>query len=639
MLLASRSLRSRLSARPFCLSPAQKELLHNPDTSLLRNLGIIAHVDHGKTTLVDCLLNTEGVDLNERAMDNIDIEQERGITIMSKVTSILHNNHKLNIVDTPGHADFGGEVERIMDMVDGVCLVVCATEGPMAQTKFVLEKALKKGCLPIVVINKVDRPSARLDEVEDEVFDLFCNLEPTDEQLEYPTLYASAKEGWAVDDMEKPKEGVDDLLNAIIDRVPKPSILEGDDTPKMLISQTESNQYLGRMLVGKVNRGSIIKNDLLQAIDIDGKKVDSGKILKIMKKFGTGEIELDAAHAGDIVSVSGLGAATVSNTITSVTDFEPLMSIPIDPPMLNMTLTYNDSPFSGDDGDKCTINQIVERLVREAEDDVSLRVHVDPKASDKIKVSGRGDLHLGILLEKMRREGFELSVSPPEVTMKEDEDGNILEPIEIMTMEVEQNLSGPIIDQMNNRKGLLIEASDLPSGNTQLKFDVPSRGLLGFRGFLTALSRGQAVVSSEFDRFDDHRGEVKKVLKGAIISTTKGNCKAYTLRDVEQKGQLFVAPNFPVYEGLVIGEHILDTDMEMNPTKAKALTNVRTQGKEEQIKLQGHRSFTVEEAVAYMRDDELVELTPKWIRIRKQILSMNERRRVKRNSKSSKQKN
>jgi len=371
------------------------------------------------------------------------------------------------------------------------------------------------------------------------------------------------------------------------------------------------------MLVGKVNRGSINRNDLLQAIDVEGKKVDSGKILKIMKKFGTGEVELDAAHAGDIVSVSGLGQATVSNTITDVTDFDPIHSIPIDPPMLNMTLTYNDSPFSGDDGDKCTINQIVERLVREAEDDVSLKVHVDPKTSDKIKISGRGDLHLGILLEKMRREGFELSVSPPEVTMKEDENGELLEPIEIMTMEVEQQHSGAIIDSMNNRKGLLIEASDLPSGNTELKFDVPSRGLLGFRGFLTTLTRGQAVVSSEFDRFDDHRGEVKKVLKGAIISTTKGNCTAYTLKDVEQKGQLFVAPNFPVYEGLVIGEHVLDTDMEMNPTKAKALTNIRTQGKEEQIKLQGHRSFTVEEAVAYMRDDELVELTPKWIRIRK----------------------
>lgn len=569
-------------------------------------------------------------------MDNIDIEQERGITIMSKVTSILHADHKLNIVDTPGHADFGGEVERIMDMVDGVCLVVCATEGPMAQTKFVLEKALQKGCLPIVVINKVDRPSARLDEVEDEIFDLFCNLEPTDEQLEYPTLYASAKEGWAVDDMDKPKEGVDDLLNAIIERVPKPDIMEDGETPKMLISQTESNQYLGRMLVGKVNRGSINRNDLLQAIDVEGKKVDSGKILKIMKKFGTGEVELDAAHAGDIVSVSGLGQATVSNTITDVTDFDPIHSIPIDPPMLNMTLTYNDSPFSGDDGDKCTINQIVERLVREAEDDVSLKVHVDPKTSDKIKISGRGDLHLGILLEKMRREGFELSVSPPEVTMKEDDNGELLEPIEIMTMEVEQQHSGAIIDSMNNRKGLLIEASDLPSGNTELKFDVPSRGLLGFRGFLTTLTRGQAVVSSEFDRFDDHRGEVKKVLKGAIISTTKGNCTAYTLKDVEQKGQLFVAPNFPVYEGLVIGEHVLDTDMEMNPTKAKALTNVRTQGKEEQIKLQGHRSFTVEEAVAYMRDDELVELTPKWIRIRKQVLSQAERRRTKRNAKSSK---
>lgn len=535
---------------------------------------------------------------------------------MSKCTSILHNGYKLNVVDTPGHADFGGEVERIMDMVDGVCLVVCATEGPMAQTKFVLEKALRKGCMPIVVINKVDRATARVKDVEDEIFDLFCNLNPTDAQLDYPTIYASARDGWAVKSLEDERQGVKCLLDTIVTRVPHPNLKSSslEDKVEMLISQTESSQFFGRLLIGKINSGALRIGDKVHSVNQDGESSDQGKILKIIKKLGMGEVELEEAHAGDIVSISGLNKATVSHTVNTPGVFQAIKSIPINPPMLSMTLTYNDSPFAGNDGTKTTINQIVERLVKEAEDDVSLKVDFDVDGnSDKIKIKGRGDLHLGILIEKMRREGFEISISPPEVLTRRNEQGIEEEPIELVSIETELDHVGQIIEVMNNRKGILLSCEDTTDGKQRLNFDVPTRGMIGFRTYLTSLSKGQAILNAEFDRYDEFRGEVKKTLKGAIISTAQGPTTAFALKDVETKGQLFVGVQTPVYAGQVIGEHVLEADMEMNPTKVKPTTNVRTHEKDDMIRLLPPRMFNVEEAIAYMRSDELVEVTPKWI--------------------------
>lgn len=390
-------------------NPEVVSTLMNNDVSLIRNIGIIAHVDHGKTTLVDCMLKQSGIAFDsERAMDKIDIEQERGITIMSKCTSVIYKGYKINVVDTPGHADFGGEVERIMSMVDGVCLVVCATEGPMAQTKFVLEKALKQNTLPIVVINKVDREMARVDEVENEILDLFCSLNPTDEQLEYPVIYASAREGWASDDRDKKADSVEALLDKIIEHIPKPKVDTSTSNFKMLVTQTESNTYFGRLLIGKIESGNIKVGDRIQAVNQDGEITQSNTILKIFKKFGLNEAEVEEGFTGDIVSIAGLGEVTVGNTLNTMGQRDVIKSIPIDPPTLSIMVTFNDSPFQGDEGEKNTINQIVSRLRREADDDVSLKVIVDENRSDIIEISGRGDLHLGVLLEKMRREGYEL---------------------------------------------------------------------------------------------------------------------------------------------------------------------------------------------------------------------------------------
>ena len=445
-----------LKSNPEIVSTLMKN-----DVSKIRNIGIIAHVDHGKTTLVDWMLKQSGVMFDsERAMDKIDIEQERGITIMSKCTSVIYKGYKINVVDTPGHADFGGEVERIMSMVDGVCLVVCSTEGPMAQTKFVLQKALAQNNLPLVVINKADRPTSRLGEVENEIFDVFCALEPTDQQLDYPVLYASAREGWAVNNMSENKQkSVEKLLDAIIERVPPPRIEEWNNQTafcnlKMLVTQTESNQFFGRLLIGKIQKGSVKVGDKVQAINQEGKFIQINQIIKIFKKFGVNEAEIDEAYAGDIVSVAGLGDATVGATLNTPGHYEVIKTIPIDPPTLSIVVTFNDSPFQGKEGTKNTINQIVERLKKEADDDVSLRVKQDDQRNDLIEISGRGDLHLGILLEKMRREGFEIAAFPPQVLMKDSKEG-LMEPIEKVEIECNPEHMTNIIDNIANRKGLL----------------------------------------------------------------------------------------------------------------------------------------------------------------------------------------
>ena len=416
-------------------NPQIVSTLMNDDVSKIRNIGIIAHVDHGKTTLVDCMLKQSGIVFDsERAMDNIDIEQERGITIMSKCTSVIYKGHKINVVDTPGHADFGGEVERIMSMVDGVCLVVCASEGPMAQTKFVLEKALRQDAKPIVVINKVDREMARVVDVENEVFDLFCALDPTDDQLEYPCIYASAKDGWASLDDEVKTKNVEDLLDQIIEHIPPPKIDTKSSDFKMLVTQTESSKYFGRLLVGKIQSGSVKLGDKIQAVDQEGKLVQVNSVLKIFKKFGVTEAEIDEAYSGDIVSIAGLGTVTVGSTLNTIGKKEVIKSIPIDPPMISVLVTYNDSPFQGLEAEKSTINEIMSRLKQEADDDVSLRITQDPTRKEVIEISGRGDLHIGVLLEKMRREGFEVAAYPPKVLMKDTPEG-LMEPIENVEIE------------------------------------------------------------------------------------------------------------------------------------------------------------------------------------------------------------
>ena len=616
-------------------NPEVVSTLMNNDISMVRNIGIIAHVDHGKTTLVDWMLKQSGIDFNtERAMDNIDIEQERGITIMSKCTSVIHKGYKINVVDTPGHADFGGEVERIMSMVDGVCLVVWATEGPMAQTKFVLEKALQQNTLPIVVINKVDRESARVEEVEDEILDLFWSLNPSDEQLEYPVLYASAKDGWASLSMSDENKTVDPLLSSIIERVPAPRIDENAMNFKMLVTQTESSQYFGRLLVGKIQSGNIKLSDKIQAVDQEGNVKQVSQISRIYKKFGVNEAEIDEAYAGDIVSIAGLGTATVGATLNSLGWNEVIKSVPIDPPTISIYVTLNDSPYQGDEGDKSTLNQIVERLNQEADDDVSLLVAQDKENMEIIEISGRGDLHIGILLEKMRREGYEVAVFPPKVLMKETEDGAIQEPIEKVEIECEPEHMNMIVDKLNNRKGILLNSKQTLDGREYLTFSVPSRGLIGFRSQLISDTRGTGVLKSEFSEYDDYRGEVKKTNKGAIISTAEGVTTAYSLKDVETKGRLYVGPGEKVYEGMIIGEHTLESDMEMNPWKAKKATNIRAAGSDDTIKLTSKVEFTLEEAITMARDDELVEITPLNIRIRKKILSKDERRRMARHQKS-----
>jgi len=615
-------------------------VLSSSDPSKIRNLAIIAHVDHGKTTLVDCLLRQTGIVATERAMDSNDLEQERGITILSKCTSVIHDDHRYNIVDTPGHQDFGGEVERIMTMVEGVCLVVCATEGPMPQTKFVLQKALARGLQPIVVINKVDRPTSRVEEVESEIFDLFCNLEADDEQLDYPTIYAAAKDGWAISDIDGERQGVKDLLDTIKTGIPAPDVdIDGDF--KMLITQTESNQYFGRQLIGKIQSGQVKKLQSMCSINQDGTWLESSKIQRIVKRFGMEEINLEAAYAGDIVSIAGLNKSSVGNIVNNEGKEHVIESIPIDPSMLSLTLTANDSPLKGNDGDKLTVSQLRERIIKESQDDVSLRVETEKVKGEFITMHGRGDLHLGVLLEKMRREGYEMAVCPPRVLLQEDPErpGVMLEPYELVTIDTDLEYVAGIIDKLNDRKAVLMGIEEQKDGRQLLTLKAPTRGLLGYRTSLTTDTRGTAQFSSIFLEYDEHAGDIKKNNKGALIQCVgAGSTTAYALRKCQSKGPLFVGEGVPTYEGMVIGEHVLEADMEMNAVKAKEVTNIRVSGAQDQVeKLSPPRIMALEEAIAYIRDDELVEVTPKHVRIRKAVLSQSARAAMTRKAKSEKQ--
>ena len=595
----------------------------------LRNLAIIAHVDHGKTTLVDQLLRQsgsfrEGQQVAERAMDSNDLERERGITILAKCTSVSWGDLRLNIVDTPGHADFGGEVERILSMVDGALLLVDAAEGPMPQTKFVLAKALKRGLAPIVVINKADKPDARPFEVQDEVFDLFAALGADERQLDFPTLFASAKQGWAVEDLEDPRETLTPLFDLIVKQVPAPQV--APDAPfAMLATTLESDPFVGRILTGRIHSGVASVNMPVRALSRSGEVLEEARLTKLLAFRGLQRVPVERAEAGDIVAVAGLAKPTVADTLTAPGIETPLPAEPIDPPTLAMTFSVNDSPLAGREGDKLTSRMIRDRLLREAEGNVALRIQ-ETQDKDAFEVAGRGELQLGVLIETLRREGFELSISRPRVIFKE-EGGQRLEPLEEVFVDVDEEFSGAVVEKISQRKGELTEMRPSGGGKQRLVFLAPARGLIGYHGEFLTDTRGTGIMNRVFHGYTPYKGPISGRRSGVLISNSDGNAVAYALWNLEERGVLFVEPGTPVYLGMVIGENSRPGDLEVNPTKAKQLSNVRASGKDDAIKLTPPRRMSLEQALAYIEDDELVEVTPQSIRLRKRLLDPNERKR------------
>ena len=596
----------------------------------LRNVAIIAHVDHGKTTLVDRLLQQSGAfrenqRVAERAMDSNDLERERGITILAKAASIQWKDTRINIVDTPGHADFGGEVERILNMVDGALVLVDAAEGPLPQTKFVVSKALKVGLKPIVIINKVDRQDARPSEVASEVFDLFAALDATEEQLDFPVLYGSAKEGWMAESPEGPKDqGMTPLFNLVLRHVAQPTVEDGPF--RMLGTILEANPYLGRLVTGRVTSGSIKPNQPAKVLDHKGNLIETGRVSKVLAFRGLERVPIDEAFAGDIVAVAGLPEATVSHTICSPEVTVPLAAQPIDPPALAMTFRVNDSPLAGTEGDKVTGRMIRDRLFREAEGNVALRVS-ETSERDSVEVAGRGELQLGILIETMRREGFELSVSRPKVLLKHDDTGELLEPIEEVVIDVDEGFSGIVVQKMSERKAEMIEMRPSGGGRIRLVFYAPTRGLIGYQGELLTDSRGTAIMNRLFHEYAPYKGVLQGRRNGVLISTDAGEAVAYAMWNLEDRGPMMIEPGWKVYRGMIVGEHTRDNDLEVNVLKGKKLTNIRTTSKDEAVRLTPPIRMTLEKALAYIEDDELVEVTPKSIRLRKKILDPNDRKR------------
>ena len=605
----------------------------------LRNVAIIAHVDHGKTTLVDQLFRQSGTfrdnqRIEERAMDSNDLEKERGITILAKCTSIEwddHHGHKtrINIVDTPGHADFGGEVERILSMVDGVILLVDAAEGAMPQTKFVTGKALALGLRPIVVVNKIDRQDARAQEVLDEVFDLFVSLDASDEQLDFPVLFASGRNGYAGDNPDVREGTLDPLFNTIVSHVPAPSA-DPDGPFKFLVTLLDRDNFLGRILTGLVFSGSVKLNMPIHALDPDGKVVETGRASKIMAFRGLERVPVDEARAGDIISIAGMAVATVANTIADPSVTEPLHAQPIDPPTLSMRFAVNDSPMAGREGTKVTSRMIRDRLFREAESNVAIKV-VEAADKDSFEVAGRGELQLGVLIETMRREGFELGISRPRVLFREDESGARTEPYETVVIDVDEEHSGTVVEKMSIRRAELTDMRPSGGGKTRVTFSAPSRGLIGYHGEFLSDTRGTGIMNRLFEKYGPHKGNIEGRKNGVLISNGGGEANAYALGFLEERGVLMVEPGEPLYEGMIIGENAKTDDLEVNPMKAKQLTNFRASGgKDDAIRLTPPRRLTLEQAIAYIDDDELVEVTPKSIRLRKRYLDPNERKRASR---------
>ncbi len=599
----------------------------------LRNIAIIAHVDHGKTTLIDVLLKQSGSfrenqRVAERAMDSNDLERERGITILAKVTSIQWKNTRINIVDTPGHADFGGEVERILNMVDGVIVLVDASEGPMPQTKFVVSKALKIGLRPIVAINKIDKPDERHVEVLNEIFDLFANLDATEEQLDFPILYGSAKQGWMAVDPNGPKEDMAPLFDLVLKHVGPPRV--GGGHFRMLATTIEADPFLGRILTGRVSNGVVKPNMAVKAISRDGKLVEQGRVSKVLGFRGLERTAIDEGKAGDIIAISGLTRTTVADTICDPQESNALPAQPIDPPTLTMTFRINDGPFAGQEGDKVQSRVIRERLFREAEGNVALRI-AETQDSDAYEVSGRGELQLGILIETMRREGFELTVSRPRVVFDFDaETGQRLEPIEEVIIDVDEEHAGAVVSKLSERRGDLVEMRPSGGGRQRLIFYVPTRGLIGYQGELLTDTRGTAIMNRLFHNYAPYKGEIQGRRNGVLISNSTGEAVAYALWNLEDRGPMMIDPQTRVYPGMIVGEHTRDNDLEVNVLKGKQLTNIRTTSKDEAVRLTPPMRLPLEKALAYIQDDELVEVTPKSIRLRKRYLDSNERKRMER---------
>jgi len=610
----------------------------------LRNIAIIAHVDHGKTTLVDQLFRQSGTfrenqRIEERAMDSNDLEKERGITILAKPTSVewtppgASEAVRINIVDTPGHADFGGEVERILSMVDGVVLLVDSSEGAMPQTKFVTGKALALGLRPIVVVNKVDRPDERIQEVLDEVFDLFVSLDASDEQLDFPVLYASGRNGYASEDPARREGTLTPLFQKIVDHVPPPA-LDVDAPFTFLVTLLDRDNFLGRVLTGRVTSGKLKVNQAIHALDMDGKVIETGRASKIMSFRGLDRVPVDEAQAGDIISLAGLAVATVSNTIADTSVSVPIQAQPIDPPTLSMRFAVNDSPMAGREGDKVTSRMIRDRLFREAESNVAVKV-TESADKDSFEVAGRGELQLGVLIETMRREGFELSISRPRVLFGEDEDGKRTEPYETVMIDVDDEFSGTVVDKMNMRKAEMTDMRPSGGGKTRITFSAPSRGLIGYHGEFLSDTRGTGIMNRLFEKYGPHKGKIEGRKNGVLISNGAGEANAYALGPLEERGVLMVGVGEALYEGMIIGENAKPDDLEVNPMKSKALTNFRASGKDDTVRLTPPWKLTLEQAIAYIDDDELVEVTPKTIRLRKRYLDPNERKRFKRSGEAA----
>ena len=599
-----------------------------------RNIAIIAHVDHGKTTLVDSMFKQSGVyrenqQSAERAMDSNELEKERGITILSKCTSIEWEGFHINIVDTPGHADFGGEVERILSMVDGVVLLVDSSEGPMPQTKFVLGKALKLGLRPIVVINKADKPDARPDFVLDEVFELFDSLGATEEQLDFPYMYASGRDGWCVNDLEKEeKKSLTPLFKKIVDHVPTPTCFP-ENPFTMLVTTINNDQFLGKVLTGKILSGKVKVNEVVKSLSLDGKENERARISKIMAYKGVEKVNLIEAEAGDIVAIAGLAKTTVADTVCSFEVTKPLEAQPIDPPTLSMTFAVNDSPLAGKDGDKVTSRLLRDRLMKEAEGNIALKI-TDTPGNDAFEVAGRGELQLGVLIETMRREGFEMSIARPRVLMKKDENGQKLEPIEEVVVDVDDEFSGAVVEKMNMRKAEMTDMAPSGGGKTRIKFLAPSRGLIGYHSEFLTDTRGTGIMNRLFYEYQPYKGDIEGRRTGVLVSAESGKIAAYALWKLEDRGPMLVHPNIDVYQGMIVGEHTKGNDLEINPTKAKQLTNMRASGKDEATTLTTPKKMSLEDALSYIQEDELVEVTPNHIRLRKAILDPIARKRSKR---------
>lgn len=599
--------------------------------SKLRNIAIIAHVDHGKTTLVDNMLKQSGTfrenqNVEERAMDSNDQERERGITILAKCTSVVWKDVRINIVDTPGHADFGGEVERILSMVDGVVLLVDAAEGPMPQTKFVLSKALELNLKPIVVINKVDRQDERVTEVLDEIFELFMALDATNEQIDFPVIYASGRSGWAANTLEDPRENLSPLFDKILEHVQEPQI---DSDPKfsMLVTTREYNSYLGRILTGRIHSGEVKINQNIKSLNREGELVENARISKILAFRGLDRVPVDSAKAGDIVAIAGISKSTVSDTLCDTEVEKPLPSLPIDPPTLAMTFSINDSPLAGKEGTKLTSRVIGDRLYAETEGNVAIRVTRTPD-NEAFEVAGRGELQLGVFIETLRREGFELSISRPRVLFKKDESGAKLEPIENIQVDVDDDFVGTVVESLSRRKCEMVDMKPSGGGKTRISFKGPSRGLIGYHGQFLTETRGTGIMNRNFDSYGPFAGEIEGRRNGVLIANSTGTASAYALWNLQERGKMFINPGIDVYEGMVIGQNSKDNDLEVNPLKSKQLTNIRASGKDESISLTPPVAMSLEQTISYIDDDELVEVTPNSIRIRKRHLNSVDRKRA-----------